>query len=107
LRKDNTIQELSAGGVALGMLDMDFPFQTEHVVIEPGERLLLYTDGVTEATNEQNRLYDSDLPLQQFVLRTRPERAELFIQSLMGDIKKFTGNAPQNDDITALYLLRR
>jgi sigma-B regulation protein RsbU (phosphoserine phosphatase) len=107
LRKDDTIQELNTGGVALGMLDMDFPYQTERVTIEPGERLLLYTDGVTEATNEQNRLYDADVPLQQFVFRTRPERAELFIQSLISDIKRFTGNAPQNDDITALYLLRR
>jgi len=107
LRKDNTIQELNTGGVALGMLDIDFPYQTEQVTIEPGERLLLYTDGVTEATNEQNQLYDADVPLQQFVLRTKPERAELFIQSLISDIKRFTGNAPQNDDITALYLLRR
>ena len=107
LKKDNTIQELNTGGVALGMLDIDFPYQTERVTIEPGERLLLYTDGVTEAANEQNQLYDSDVPLQQFVLRARPERAELFIQSLIGDIKRFTGNAPQNDDITALYLLRR
>jgi serine phosphatase RsbU (regulator of sigma subunit) len=107
LKSDNTVQELSVGGVALGMLDMDFPFQSEHFTMKEGERLLLYTDGITEATNEQNQLYDSDVPLQEFVMKHRPENAGQFIQDLVGDIKRFTGNAPQSDDITALYLLRR
>jgi sigma-B regulation protein RsbU (phosphoserine phosphatase) len=107
LKSDNTVAELSVGGVALGMLDMDFPFQSEHITIGKGERLLLYTDGITEATNEQNQLYDSNVPLQEFVKKHRPEKAGQFIQDLVGDIKRFTGNAPQSDDITALYLLRR
>jgi serine phosphatase RsbU (regulator of sigma subunit) len=107
LRNDGTIQELTVGGLALGLLDIDYPFQTERAVIAPGERLLLYTDGVTEATNERDELYDSGVPLNEFVLRTTPERAEQFIQSLIADVKRFTGDAPQNDDITALYLLRR
>jgi serine phosphatase RsbU (regulator of sigma subunit) len=106
LKSDNSIQELNAGGIALGMLDIDFPFQSEHFTIGKGERLLLYTDGIPEATNEHQVLYDTHVPLQQFVLRVRPERAEKFIQELILDIKNFTGNAPQSDDITALYLLR-
>ena len=89
------------------MLDMDFPYQSEHVTIGKGERLLLYTDGITEATDGQNRMYEADTPLQLFVTAHKPDRAGLFIQDLIADIKRFTGNAPQSDDITALYLLRR
>ena len=107
LRSDGSIQELDTGGVALGMLDMDFPYQSERVTIGEGERLLLYTDGVTEATNEHSQLYDSHVPLREFLIQHKPDQAELFIRDLIMDIKKFTGNASQNDDITALYLVRR
>ncbi len=107
LRADGSVQELSAGGVPLGMLDMDFPYQSETVSIQPGDRLLLYTDGVTEAMNENGDLYDTYAPLKDFVVQQRPEKAGGFIHDLISDIKRFTGKAEQNDDITALYLLRR
>jgi sigma-B regulation protein RsbU (phosphoserine phosphatase) len=107
LLSDGTIKELSTGGIALGMLDLDLPFETERIVLGPGERLLLYTDGITEANNEQNVLYDSASPLQKFFLTHTPGDAGTFIRDLIADIKAFTGNAPQSDDITALYLLRR
>jgi serine phosphatase RsbU (regulator of sigma subunit) len=51
-------------------------------------------------------LYDEDFPLKEFVGGHVPVRAETFIQELIADVKKFTGPAPQNDDITALYLLK-
>jgi len=60
LGTDGSVRDLSTGGVPLGMLDLDFPFQSESVTIGPGERLLLYSDGVTEAANERNELYDQD-----------------------------------------------
>jgi sigma-B regulation protein RsbU (phosphoserine phosphatase) len=71
-----------------------------------GERLLLYTDGIPEATDSRQRMYDEDFPLRDFVSGHSSPRAETFIQELIADVKKFTGNAPQNDDITALYLLK-
>jgi serine phosphatase RsbU (regulator of sigma subunit) len=107
LKNDDTIVELDAGGVALGMMDMDFPFRTDRITIARGERVLLYTDGVTEAVNERLELYDAVAPLKQFMLRTKPAAAEQFIQELMVDIKRFSGAAAQADDITAMYLLRR
>ena len=107
LRNDNSLLQLSEGGIALGMLDIDFPYQTEHLTLEKGERLLLYTDGITEATNDRDQLYDSATPLDRFMMAHKPGRADAFIQDLIGDIRRFTGSAPQSDDITALYLLRR
>jgi sigma-B regulation protein RsbU (phosphoserine phosphatase) len=106
LKNDGSIQDLKAGGLPLGMVDLDLPYESEKARVEPGERLLLYTDGVPEATDEQNRLFESAVPLREFVEHNRPERAERFIQELIEKIKRFTGSAPQSDDITALYLLR-
>ena len=107
LRAGGTIDELTQGGVPFGMLDMDFPYQSEHTALGPGDRLLLYTDGVTEATNEKNELYDGAFPLKQFAAARAAGNAQEFIATLIADIKRFTGSAPQNDDITALYLTRR
>ncbi len=104
--KDGGLVELSVGGVPLGMLDMDFPYQSETLTMAKGERLLLYTDGIPEATDGRQRLYDEDFPLKDYVRAHVPPRADAFIQELIADVKNFTGSAPQNDDITALYLLK-
>ncbi|OGU25572.1 MAG: hypothetical protein A2X66_07110 [Ignavibacteria bacterium GWA2_54_16] len=106
LRRDGSVQELGAVGLPLGMLDMDFPYQSERITIEKGERLFLYTDGITEAVNEREEFYDVERPLRDFFLGHQPAQSGAFIRELITDIKKFTGSAPQSDDITALYLRR-
>jgi serine phosphatase RsbU (regulator of sigma subunit) len=106
LRSGGTLTELSLGGIPLGMIDMDFPYQSESLVLESGDRLLLYTDGIPEATDGRQRLYEEDFPLREFVAGHVPDRASAFIAELIADVKKFTGSAPQNDDITALYLMK-
>lgn len=107
LRADGTLRHLTAGGIAFGMLDMDFPYETDCVTLEPGERVLFYTDGVTEAMNLHGNQYDSTGALARFMRENVPESAEQFIRDLIADVVAFTGSAPQSDDITALYLFRK
>jgi serine phosphatase RsbU (regulator of sigma subunit) len=106
LRNDGGIQELHVGGLPLGTIDMDLPYQSERVVLERGERLFLYTDGVTEAENVDHVLYEQDFPVTDFLTKNRPGSSETFISELIADIRRFTASAPQNDDITAMYLRR-
>jgi len=107
MKKDGTLQELKVGGIPLGMIDMDLPYESEKITLEKGERILFYTDGITEAANEENHFYDDAKPLSHFFLTHTPQKAELFIADLIRDIKNYTGSAPQSDDITALYLHRK
>jgi serine phosphatase RsbU (regulator of sigma subunit) len=107
MKNHNELHELKVGGIPLGMLDTDLPYESEKIALEKGERLLLYTDGITEAANEKNKFYDDAKPLSELFLRHTPEKAETFIADLISDIKQFTGSAPQSDDITALYLHRQ
>jgi serine phosphatase RsbU (regulator of sigma subunit) len=106
LRKDGSIQELHAGGLPLGTIDMDIPYKSERVTLEKGERLFLYTDGVTEAENEDHVLYEHEFPITDFLSKDTPESSEAFIADLIADIRRFTRTAPQNDDITAMYMRR-
>ena len=106
LRKSGAIQELTSGGLPFGMLELDLPYATETVMLEPGDRLLLYTDGVTEAMNEGGELYDAVKPFKDFYAMRSSETAQHFIDALISDMKAFMGRAPQNDDITAMYVLR-
>ncbi len=106
LRADNSVEELMNGGLALGMIDMRFPYQSDRIVLAAGERLLLYTDGVTEAMNEHNEQYDVHRPLRNFLNANSNENAETFVRKLIEDVKQFTGTAPQSDDITAMCIVR-
>ena len=91
------------GGRVLGLVEQS-PYASGRMVLAPGEALLLYTDGVTEAMNPSETLY-SDQRLEQFLGTNRGSAPRQIIGDLIGDVKQFAGGAPQSDDITVLALL--
>lgn len=107
LRQNSVVEELSTGGIPLGMMSIPFPYESSISRINPGDSVLFYTDGVTEAMNENEQEYDDIKPLKKFLISHKSENAAIFIENLMTDLHNFTGNTPQSDDITALYLIRR
>jgi serine phosphatase RsbU (regulator of sigma subunit) len=106
-RADGSILDLSKGGIPLGMLDLGLPYESEQITIGPGDRLLLYTDGIPEAQNSAHELYDTDHPLREYFASVTPPTAGPFLDALMAHLTGFVGDAPQADDITALYLMRQ
>ena len=70
-------------------------------MLSKGDRLFLYTDGVTEATNLENILYGEDR-LLEFMNKNSSIDATKLLPKLKKDIDKFVGEAPQFDDITML-----
>lgn len=106
LRRNKVLEKIDAGGVAFGMFDMGLPFQGEKRIIEKGERILMFTDGIPEAMNEIEEEY-SDERLENFCLDNCFHNANDFIKELVADVRSFTKETPQSDDITALYLIRK
>ena len=96
----------TTGGVALGMFD-GLDYADAHVDMEPGARLVLFSDGVTEAFNDRDEPFGDDrlldtartLPLEQ-----GPERD---VRDIVTAVDDFTGEAPQFDDITCVVLCYR
>ena len=91
------------GGRVLGLVEQS-PYASGRMVLAPGEALVLYTDGVTEAMNPSETLY-SDQRLEQFLGTNRGAAPRQIIGDLIGDVRQFAGRAPQSDDITVLALL--
>jgi sigma-B regulation protein RsbU (phosphoserine phosphatase) len=74
------------------------------MVLGPGEALLLYTDGVTEAMDSSETLYSAQR-LERFLASNRGSSPRQMIGDLLSDVRQFAGGAPQSDDITVLALL--
>ncbi len=92
------------GGIALGVLD-GFQFSQESIELAPGDTVCFYTDGVTEATNEQGALMGIE-GVQEFFAASPPAHAEEAGLAIIERVLTFTGEAPQHDDITCLTLHR-
>jgi sigma-B regulation protein RsbU (phosphoserine phosphatase) len=71
--------------------------------LAPGEGLFLYTDGVTEAFNNEGRMFDSNR-LAEAVHARRDAPAYEIVTHVLRQVKQFSGTAPQSDDVTAMAI---
>lgn len=84
----------------------DAIYHDGHLTLEHGDRLLLYTDGITEAENAAQEQYSPDR-LQQFLEMTPGMSSAEIIDALLMHVFMFADGAPQSDDIAVLTLMRR
>ncbi len=103
-RRDGSIEELSTGGIMLGILP-DQPFIEGEITLEPGEALVMFTDGVTEAFNVAEEEYGEDR-LRDVLRRCPDADATGLMETILDEVSTFSGDAPQSDDIT-LFILSR
>lgn len=93
--------KVRAGFVLAGMEDMRY--RAGSFMLEPGDKIFQYTDGVTEATNARNELYGMER-LQKILGENADRKPEEILPKIKQDIDLFVGDAPQFDDITMLCL---
>jgi serine phosphatase RsbU (regulator of sigma subunit) len=102
---DKSITKIITGGIPIGMADLGLTYDKKNYTIKQGESLLMFTDGITEAMDLDEEMYDDDR-LESFLIKNDQDPASEFIGKLIGDVENFVGKAPQSDDITALYVKR-
>lgn len=106
-RKGGAFQFLECpADVPFGIMEgMTYRLQKDR--LEQGDRIYLYTDGVTEAFNEDEQMFSDKRLLEALNRKTGLEDdPEAFVSYLYQEVEDFTGNALQSDDITMLYLTR-
>ncbi len=101
-KKHHKIQHLSGKGQPMGISNCEF---SEHVVsYQPGDLIVLYTDGVTEAMNMKEELF-SEERLESVVLSHINDPPEVIRQAILTKVGEFIGDAEPHDDIS-LFIIR-
>ena len=89
-------------GFPLGVID-DAPYTNGELTLQPGDALLLFTDGVTEAMNSHEEEF-GDQRLMTSLNNSRASSAADIVCHLHNDVSNHAGGAPQSDDITMLCI---
>ena len=105
MKADGTIEQLPLSkDIVVGALD-DFQFSEETLLLEHGDTLLLYTDGVTEAINVNDEEY-GEKRLEETLKDVTQQNCQQIINTVKANVKTFAGEAEQSDDITLLAIKR-
>ena len=105
IRPDGSSELLPlTGGVALGIAP-DIEYTSQTVQLEPGDTVLLYTDGITEAMNGDGEQFGVERMHDVFA-ESPPENSEQAAKAMFDAVKNFVGDTPQSDDITCLVVRR-
>lgn len=103
LRKDGTIEGLEEGGLILGVFKTMTPYAEASVTLSPGDVLVMYTDGVSEAMNQSNDQFTEE-QLEVILKESTHLSAKEIIQRVQQALESHTQGTPQSDDITMLVL---
>ena len=101
IRGDGRFERLDAGGPVLGVIP-EAPYEPGSVALEKGDRLVLYTDGITEARDEEDEEF-GEARLVEAALAHRHAQAKPMQEALADAVATFTGGVLQ-DDATLLVL---
>jgi phosphoserine phosphatase RsbU/P len=97
-----TMEELEGTGIALGIMD-DAEYGQDEVQMYPGDTIILYTDGVTEAINEREEMFEVER-LLSVIKDTNNATAQETLERIITSVFQFSGTQPQFDDITLMVV---
>lgn len=104
IRADGTLEALEGGGLILGF----FPqarYQSFKGTLQNGEAIVIFSDGVTEATTAENEEFGEER-LKEALIAHRKQNAGEIVQAINTAVTAFTAGAPASDDLT-LVVVRR
>lgn len=100
--KTGKVEYMPQGGRALGWF-ADAPFEEVELMLEPGDVIVYYTDGLSEAENPQAEPYGEDR-LAKVVAQAGGKSAEELKQMILEDVETFCAGQPPFDDMTMLIV---
>ncbi len=95
-------RELDVGSTPIGLFP-DTSFPGSEFLMQEGDVIVIYTDGVVEATDSNNKLF-GDEKLCSIIEQNHESDAEDIKNAILSEVDSYTGGAPQTDDITLLVL---
>jgi serine phosphatase RsbU (regulator of sigma subunit) len=99
------VQPLAARGIILGVFS-DIELEECEIEVAPGDLLVFYTDGVTEARGADGQMFDEER-LRAAVASNPEASAQQVLQAIVEAVEAFVGDIPQSDDLTLFVIKRR
>lgn len=103
-KTNGQLQELQRTGIPLGIYE-GVAWQQAIEVLNPGDLIVIHTDGITEAEN-QNKAFFGEQRLRRSILESRHLGAEEILNAIAAGVADFTDDSAQNDDITLAVIKR-
>ena len=100
LRKDGRVERLNAGGTVIGVGNL-VDFEEGETRLNPGDRLFMYTDGITEHFDETGEAYGEERFLEQ-LLSQRDKLLDDVTQNALIAMREFGGSTLPIDDVTLI-----
>jgi serine phosphatase RsbU (regulator of sigma subunit) len=104
-RANGNIERLTRTAIALGVAIVSAPVEQRTIQLEPGDNLLLYTDGLTESFNTEGEFYGEER-LVQTLLSDQCSSADELMDVVEKSLLEFVQDMPPADDLTMLVLRR-
>ena len=101
-RQTGAVERLQAGGIPLGIQE-NISYESGTVTLQSGDWLVIFTDGVIEAENDRTEEYGEERLLTMLHANVALTPTML-LNTIMLDLDRFVGNAPQHDDVTLMLL---
>ena len=106
MHADGSVEQLKTeSNLVLGAME-GLSFKSESLQLNPGDALVLYTDGVTEAENKDHDQF-GESRLQETLSRMQGAESRQIVDTVNAKVKEFADGAPQSDDITQLVIRRK
>ena len=105
INRSGVAEYQDSGGQPLGVFE-EASFQPLACKLEPGESFVIYSDGVTEAMNSDQKVYSNER-LENLMQGYHRKSADHIVGAILEDVDGFIGQADQSDDITILVLHRK
>jgi sigma-B regulation protein RsbU (phosphoserine phosphatase) len=100
------LEQLERGGMALGVLE-GIRLEEHSVFLEPGDYLIFYTDGVTEAFSVEGEIYGLERLCETVRKVGKPDLAQAVLDAIDNSVVDFVGDIALSDDLTLLVLYRQ
>lgn len=105
LLMNGTVEELEIPGLPLG-IDMDIDYDQMSITLEPGDTIVLYSDGVTEAFNNEYEMFGIER-LQALLATNEQLKPRALMMRLLHELRTWGISNAQSDDVTIVVLRRR
>ncbi|MGM0546550.1 MAG: PP2C family protein-serine/threonine phosphatase [Bacteroidota bacterium] len=104
MHSDNNFSRLTTGGIPIGIMENQ-PYQEETIAFNPGDRLVIYSDGIADSRNADGEAFTEER-LQKLLIQTTNNTGQQLMDSIFNASLEHNNTLPLFDDMTMVVLCR-